>query len=397
MSEITPIVLGYVACWAELEAAQIRGNRLTHVNYAFACIQDGLVVNFMAANYARLAETDSALAARGYDAACAKEDAGLGLARSLKAAYPHLKVLLSIGGWAAEGFSDAALSAQSRERFADSALEFMRHYGFDGLDLDWEYPGSSIGGIRARPEDRQNFTALLRLLREKLEEASEAEGRPREARYLLSIATGVVPAHLEGVDLAQIAPELDFIGLMTYDLYNGWSTRSGHHANLFCSHSDPEGDSADNAVRLFIDSGVPASKLLLGAAFYGRGMNGVAAQNDGLMQASEPGSNFTRTYEEILGLLGAPSAWTRHWDEAAQAPYLYDGRSFLSYEDPASLRRKGRYVLEQGLAGAMFWEYSNDRSGELLGALHEALYPGTERLGSGFEAETAAYLLHRIR
>ena len=373
MSGSPPIVLAYVACWAELDAAQVLGNQLTHVNYAFACIQEGRVVSFMVANHARLAEADPALAALGYDAACAKEELGLGLARRLKAAYPHLVVLISIGGWAAEGFSDAALTPESRERFADSALEFMQRHGFDGLDLDWEYPGNAIGGIRARPEDRQNFTLLLQLLREKLDAASRAEARP--SPYVLSIATGVIPAHLEGVELARIAPLLDFIGLMTYDLYNGWSTRSGHHANLFRSSSDPQGDSADDAVRLFLAAGVPASKLLLGAAFYGRGMNGVGPANDGLMQASEPGSNFTRTYDEIRSTLAAPSAWVRHWDEAAQAPYLYDGHSFLSYEDPESIRRKGRYVLEQVLGGAMFWEYSNDRAGELLSILFRALRP----------------------
>ena len=364
-----------MACWAELEASQISGERLTHVNYAFASIQDGQVVSFMTANFARLAETDPALAALGFDAACEKEEAGLGLARRLKSAYPHLKVLISIGGWAAEGFSDAALDAQSRERFAESALAFMQRFGFDGLDLDWEYPGNAIGGIRARPEDRQNFSALLRLLRQKVDAASADDGRTGEARYLLSIATGVIPSHIEGLDLARITPDLDFIGLMTYDLYNGWSTRSGHHANLFRSKSDPEGDSADDAVRLFLAAGVPAQKLLLGAAFYGRGMNGVAPENDGLMQPSEPGSNFTRTYDEIRNALAAPSPWVRHWDEAAQAAYLYDGRSFLSYEDPESLRAKGRYVREHGLGGAMFWEYSNDRARELLGVLYGALLP----------------------
>ncbi len=375
MSSKPPILLAYVACWADLSVAQVRGDLLTHVNYAFACIADGRVVNFMAANYARLAETDSALAALGYDAACAKENANLGLARALKAAHPQLKVLISIGGWAAEGFSDAASSPENRERFADSALAFMHEHGFDGLDLDWEYPCSTIGGIRARPEDRQNFSALLRLLRTRLDAASDSAGRSGDARYLLSIATGVIPEHLEGVDLPEVSPLLDFIGLMTYDLYNGWSTRSGHHANLFASKSDVSGDSAARSVRWFLGAGVPASKLVLGAAFYGRGMNGVADSNDGLMQASSAGSNFTRTYDEIRSALSAPSSWARHWDEAAQAPYLYDraAGSFLSYEDPQSLRSKGQYVREHGLGGAMFWEYSNDRSGELLAALHAAL------------------------
>jgi len=374
MNSSRPILLAYVACWADLTAAQIAGRELTHVNYAFACMKDGLVVSFMAANFDRLSANDPALAARGYQAACAKEEANLRLARELKAAYPHLKLLISIGGWAAEGFSDAALTPESRERFADSAIEFMLAHGFDGLDLDWEYPCSEIGGIKARPEDRENFTLLLRLLREKLDAQSLSGGRDSaQSRYLLTIATGAAPDHLRGVDIAAVAPLLDYIGLMTYDLYNGWSTRAGHHANLFCSELDPNGDSADKTVRFFLQAGAPASKLLVGAAFYGRGMTGVGSAHNGLMQESAKGSNFTRTFDEISAQLQAEPGCKRHWDDRAKAPFLYDGNAFVSYEDEESLRNKARYVREHGLGGAMFWEYSNNRDGELVRALSSAL------------------------
>ena len=367
-------MLAYVACWAELRAAQIAGRDLTHVNYAFACIKDGSVVNFMAANFDRLSANDPALAAQGYAAACAKEEANLGIARELKAAYPHLKLLISVGGWAAEGFSDAALTPESREQFADSAIQFMLTYGFDGVDLDWEYPCSDIGGIKARPEDRENFTLLLALLRRKLDAQSLSNGHDSaDSRYLLTIATGAAPDHLVGVDIAGIAPLLDYIGLMTYDLYNGWSSHAGHHANLFDSELDPNGDSADKTVRYFLKAGAPASKLLVGAAFYGRGMTGVGSEHAGLMQPSTPGSNFTRTFDEISNLLRSEPSWKRHWDERAKAPFIYDGDAFISYEDEESLRCKARYVREHGLGGAMFWEYSNNRNGELLRALSQAL------------------------
>ena len=165
----------------------------------------------------------------------------------------------------------------------------------------------------------------------------------------------------------------DFIHLMTYDLYNGWSKVSGHHANLFRSALDASGDSGDHAVQLFAEAGVPPAKLVLGCAFYGRGMTGVAATNNGLMQASTPGSNFTKTYAEIKReLVGSPGL-TRFWDDAAKAPWLYDGDRFVSYEDPESIAHKARYVRERGLAGAMFWEYCQDEQGELLSALHAAL------------------------
>ena len=136
---------------------------------------------------------------------------------------------------------------------------------------------------------------------------------------------------------------------------------------------DPQGDSADKAVRWFVEAGAPASKLLIGAAFYGRGMSGVGAEDHGLMQPSTPGSNLTRTYDQLLSAQAQPGGWTRHWDEQAQAPFLYDGTSFISYEDEQSLRSKAEYVIEHGLGGAMFWEYSNNRSGELLRALAAAL------------------------
>jgi chitinase len=90
-----------------------------------------------------------------------------------------------------------------------------------------------------------------------------------------------------------------------------------------------------------------------------------------LNQPSQPGSNFTRSYDEVLQL--SQAEWTRHWDDAAQAPYLNNPSCFLSYEDPDSLHRKAGYVLQHGLGGIMFWEYSNNRSGELLDALHDGL------------------------
>jgi len=375
MSPPKPLLLAYVACWAELDAKAVAGNLLTHVNYAFAVIDSaGKLVPFMNLNYESLAKDDPALKALGYEEACRRAEADLSLARRLKAAYPHLTLLISIGGWAAEGFSDAALTEASREQFADNAISFMKEHGFDGLDLDWEFPGNDMAGIRAQPEDRQNFTLLLRTLRQKLDATSLADGRTGSARYLLTVAVGAMPSLLEGTDIAAIAPELDFINLMTYDFYNGWSTQAGHHSNLFASASDPNGESIQKTVAIFRDAGVAPEKLVIGAAFYGRGMTLLAHEQHGLMQASEKGSNFTRTYEEILPLLGPDSAWSRHWDEAAQAPYLSDGKCFLSYEDEASVRAKARFARAQGLGGVMFWEYSNNRSGQLLRALHSALY-----------------------
>ncbi len=335
-----PLLIAYLGSWGSWKPETIDSSKLTHLCYAFAHIVNGRVAPASGVEaIQRLAEV-----------------------RRIKALHPELQVLISVGGWAAEGFSDAALTAESRAIFAESALAFIEQYGFDGLDLDWEYPGNAMAGIVARPEDRKNFTLLL-----------EASRKALGGRYPLTIAAGAQPFYLEGADVGPACELCDFVNLMTYDLYNGWSKVSGHHANLFPSAHDPRGDSGERAVELFTGQGVPAEKLVLGAAFYGRGMKGAAATNHGLMQPTTPGSNFTKSYAEIKSELLQDQRFVRHWDDAAKAPWLYDGDTFLSYEDPESLRHKARYVRERGLRGVMFWEYTQDSDGELLGALHTAL------------------------
>jgi len=349
-----PLLIAYLGSWESWTPESIDAAKLTHVCYAFAHVQEGRVVPF---------SDDGEAKAEG-DEKMERPDPRERLldVRRLKALHPELKVLISIGGWAAEGFSDAAQNAETRAAFADSALAFTEEYGFDGVDLDWEYPSNAMAGIKARPEDKKNFTLLL-----------EAVKKALGGRYPLTIAAGAQPFYLEGVDVGPACELCDFVNLMTYDLYNGWSKISGHHANLFRSRHDPGGDSAERAVELFTAQGVPADKLVIGAAFYGRGMTGAGATNQGLMQATTPGSNFTKSYAEIKSEYLTNPRFVRHWDDSAKAPWLHDGDTFLSYEDPESLMHKARWVRERGLRGVMFWEYTQDHQGELLGALYDAL------------------------
>lgn len=333
-------LIAYLAAWASWDPETIDCSALTHLCFAFAHVRDGQVVE-AAEDWAR---------------------ERLPWVRRLKQRYPDLKVLISVGGWAAEGFSDAALDDGSRRAFADSALGFVERYGFDGVDLDWEYPCSDMAGIRARPEDKRNFTLLL-----------EATRRALGGRYPLTIAAGAQAFYLEGIEARAVGELCDLVNLMTYDLYNGWAKISGHHANLYGSRADPTGDSGDRAVEMFTSQGVPAHKLVLGVAFYGRGVRGVTGSSDGLMRPATPGSNFTVTYAELERDYLTNPRFRRYWDEAAQAPWLYDGDSFVSYEDAESVRAKARYVHERGLAGAMFWDYTQDSAGKLLRELASAL------------------------
>ncbi|WP_373974674.1 glycoside hydrolase family 18 protein [Chitinibacter sp. SCUT-21] len=352
------IFLAYLATWNKFDIASMPAEKLTHVCYAFANICDSQVV---------LAPS----LARGSEQLAQFEDKFKQL-QTLKLQNAELKIMISIGGWGAEGFSDAALNQQSRQEFARSAVQFMCERQLDGIDLDWEYPSNAMAGIKARTEDKGNFSLLLEEVRQALDRQSDLECRQGSARYQLSIAAGAGQYYLDGVEIERVAQTCDFINLMTYDFYNGWATKAGHHANLYCSSLDPTGDSVDSAVQLFIDHGVSPAKLVLGCPLYGRSLKGVGRA--GLGALGQAGSNAAPGFHKIMTELLPSNRFVRHWDEAAQAPWLFDGDEFISYEDCESIERKGRYAKQLNLAGVMFWELSDDHHYALLNALHDGFY-----------------------
>lgn len=334
-----------------VDGVAIDARKLTHINYAFANIKDGRVVEGFAKdpdNYASL--------------------------RRLRARNQHLKLLVSVGGWTwSGGFSDAALTAASRKRFVASAVAFVGERDLDGFDVDWEYPGLPGFGNVHRPEDRQNFTALMTELRA----AFDALGKTTRRRYWLTFAAGAGSDCLEHTEMARVQAVVDYVNLMTYDFrVAGGGSVAGHHANLYPNPADPDRQSVDRAVSEFLAAGVPAAKLVVGVPFYGRAWANVTSTNDGLYQAgSEPKERLETNYDRLAAELVNRNGFVRRWDAAARAPYLWNAESriFVSYDDPESLREKCRYIGERGLAGAMFWEYFSDGSGALLGVLHEGL------------------------
>jgi chitinase len=346
------VVIGYVFTPnAVLEPASIAAHKLTHINYAFANLRDGRVVEGFtndAENLARLT--------------------------GLRRTHPHLKVLVAAGGWTwSGGFSDAALAEASRARFVESAVDFVRRHDLDGFDVDWEYPGLRGNDNIHRPEDRENFTALMAALRAALDKEGGARGR----RYLLTFAAGAFPAFIEHTELAKVQASVDFVNLMTYDFrVAAVDAVAGHHANLYDHPADEKQRSADRAVRAFVAAGVPASKLVLGVPFYGRAWSDVAPEGNGLYQRGKPlAERLDLGHGRLATDLVGRNGFERFWDHEARAPYLWnaDRRIFITYEDPESLALKTRYVREHGLGGAMFWQYSQDTTGALLEALHAGL------------------------
>jgi chitinase len=321
----------------------------------------------------------------------------------LRKQNPSLKVLLSVGGWGARGFSGAAATPENRAIFIRSAQEVIKRYGLDGIDLDWEYPVNGAWGlVNSLPEDKANFTALLNELRAAL-------GKEK----LLTIAVGAnVKSPTEWVDVKAIAPALDYINLMTYDMAYGTQY---FNANLYDSKTWPTVAAADNynvnfVVDNYIKAGLKPAQMNLGIGFYGRipkratepGIDwdkADAAKNP----ATQPyfgdsekalfmsmGVDLTKDsymkYNDIVSkLLNDPQKrFTENWDNDAHVPYLTiksaEGKDLfaISYENPRSVAIKAEYIKAKGLGGAMFWEYGADDNNKLAKELAKDLGIKTE-------------------
>jgi len=289
---------------------------------------------------------------------------------ALKQDNPRLRIVLSIGGWGAGHFSEAAATPAARARFASTAIALMRLHRLDGLDIDWEYPTLAGPGISHSPEDRDNFTAMLAEARGQLDTLAASTG----GSYLLTIAAADGEA-ARGLDLPRIAPLLDWINLMTYDFHGSLTPTTGHHAALWRSATAADdGRTTADAVEEFLAAGVPAAKINIGVAFYGRKFVGVQADNGGLHQPYREHEAFL-SWRDIRSRYLDRDGYVRHWDERAQAPTLWNAaeRAFITYDDPQSLRAKAHYVRARGLGGIMYWEHRQD-DGTLLEALREGLY-----------------------
>jgi len=321
------------------------------MNIAFGVIKDGLV---MAADPARDLGPEGALAAL----------------REVRARHPHLKLLLSLGGWGAPGFSEAAFTKESRARFIASSLEFLQKEALDGLDLDWEYPCEPATG--GRPEDKANFTALVTELRQAFDGAESKLGK----RLLLTAATPAGPGQFHGYEWAKLHPQMDFINLMTYDYHGAWDGFAGFNAPINPMREDGFGVTTFNlrhTVAMYLQAGVPKEKLNVGVPFYGRSytLGQGALPRAGVPAAASPaGEPLFRNLDKDF-----PSPpWERGWNPEALQPTLWNPatRTWINYDDEASIRLKAAYIVSQGLGGAMFWEMGQD-DGRLMKVLAEGM------------------------
>jgi len=350
----TPVICAYVFTReTPLAPGQVDGSKLTRINYAFANIEQGRIVEGAPATAGNLA-----------------------VLTALRHDNPGLTVLISVGGWLWSGrFSDMALTPATRATFIDSVVAFLSRYDLDGLDIDWEFPAQIGAGNKFRPEDKQNYTSLVKELRARFDSIQKKTHR----HLYLTVAVGATTDFLDNTEMGEVQKYVDTVNLMAYDYYEPDDHHgTGNHAPLFTDPADPKAISANRSVTEYEKAGVPAAKLVLGVPFYGHVWGQVSATNHGLFQSGQPVPNIYANYGNIVStMLG--QGYARYWDNASSAPYLYnaDKQIFVSYEDPQSLALKCKYVLDHHLAGVMFWDYAGDPSGALLNTINATLRPAT--------------------
>ena len=351
---------------AEYPPERVPAALLTHVIYSFLRVQETVDAQTGAARY--VGAFNDPVAAR----------ANLNALRALRRENPHLKVLVSIGGWG-EGstrFSNATASDESCAEFVASMVKILDEFELDGLDLDWEYPvhggPDSLpppdGCAYRRPEDRERFTRLLRECRRQL-------GPSRQLTAALPAPQDVLGLY----DLHAAAGLLDYAMLMTYDLHNGWETRgpTNFHTALRAVPGDPSPTALardtlniEAATRYCLGFFKP-SQLVLGVAFYGRGWRGVPrGDQQGLFQPAEGLCEHGGTPNYATIAAEYEPNFEKHVHDTAQCAWVY-GRedpitalgTFVGYDDPATLERKAAFAAQMGLGGVMFWELTGDAPG----------------------------------
>ncbi|MFI5670054.1 glycoside hydrolase family 18 protein [Streptomyces sp. NPDC051704] len=399
--------VGYFTQWGvygrdfqvqDLETSGAAG-KLTHVNYAFGnisaegkCFTGNVPGEADAwADYAR--PLDAANSVDGVADTAEQPLAGnFNQLRELKARHPGLKVLLSLGGWSwSTHFSDAALTPASRKALVQSCIDLyikgnLPQDGarggagaaaglFDGIDLDWEWPGSAGDtDTTYRPEDKQNFAALVKEFRTQLD--AYARGQRRKEKYELTAFVPTAPAKIDaGFDVRRIMRDLDFVNLQGYDFHV-----SGEPVTAQQSALHARGDfSAAGTVEAWRHRGAPANKLVMGMPFYGQGWTGVSGGGDGMGRpATGPApATWAAGYEDYKALkkLADSGTYKVYRDRRGGHAWLFDGSTLWTYDDPQVLRAKTEYIRENGLGGAMFWSLDADTAdGELMTAVDRGLH-----------------------
>ncbi|WP_308443466.1 glycosyl hydrolase family 18 protein [Deefgea tanakiae] len=318
--------------------------------------------------------------------------------KKLKAKNPNLKALISLGGWTwSKWFSAASATPELRQALVASCIDVWikgnmpfdsgSNAGgpgtaagiFDGIDIDWEYPGvQGIGTNTVSPADKQNNNLLMAEFRKQLDELSKTTGK----KYLLTVAIGAGDEKIAATEPAEYSKYLDWINIMSYDYNGAWDAQgpTDFHSALYPDPASPRykdpktgkinSYNTDTAVKDLLARGVPAAKLHMGVPFYGRGWTGVTNANNGLYQAATKAATGTYEagYEDYKVLKNAPG--TEYIHPVTQQTYRFDGTTFWSYDTSRDIKLKADYAKKMGMGGIFSWQADSDTStGELVEAM----------------------------
>jgi len=281
---------------------------------------------------------------------------------------PNLRIVLSMVQADRDAFTVCCATEEMRQKAAANLAAACVEYDLDGIDLDWEYPCVPSNGSVVSPDDKHNFTLFCAAIRKAL---NALGGRT----YYLTIAAGADVYYVNCVELPELMKYLDYINVMTYDLKCGFHALAGHHTSLFSKNGDVFMNSCAQALALFEAHGVSADRLLMGAAFYSRKWENLNDnENHGLLELCAKGGGYGPDYDILVEDYIDKNGYICYWDDEAQAPYLFNGSTFLSYDDPRSLKAKADYVKAKGYGGIFYWEHKCDKTGTLLDTLYNELH-----------------------
>lgn len=277
---------------------------------------------------------------------------------------PDIKIILSVVPEVPDAFTVVSASEELRENVAKTCARLVSQDGFDGVDFDWEYPCVPSNGMNCTPDDRHNYTLLCEAAKRGMESAGGGS---------VSVAAGADLYYIDCIEPEKMAEILDYVCVMTYDLKCGFHALSGHHTALYSSTGDVFRNSCDQALRLFESAGFPKEKLLMGAAFYSRKWDDVSDRCHGFLQLAKTGGGYGPNYDVLVDEYINKNGYVRYWDDEAKAPFLFNGFTFLSYDDEESVTHKCAYVNREGIGGIFYWCHTGDTKGVLLKKIGEEI------------------------
>ena len=337
MADKPYIFAGYAMPGAFPDITRAQACKLTHLNLAFGVVREGII------------SIEHMRPAMRY-------------LKQIREWNPALNILLSTGGGDPAQkhlYGQATKDAAGVARIVSSAINIVREFDLDGLDGDWERP---------LPEERSQYTAVLNGFRAELDKYAEERGR----KCYVTIAAERLVEYMDCVEVSKLASILDYVFLMTYDAR--WnSPLTGHHSNTYSNPAEDDQTSAEWTVELFHREGILYSKLVPGAGFYSHRYNDVQGGGDGYLRPYAGGYVYGPDYTAISLIYEKSPDWVKYWDDVAKAPWLFNGRDFITYEDPRAIACKCDYIKQKGLAGIMYWEHNSDKTGTLFDAIYDIL------------------------